>query len=108
MRLRPSFGDLLMRAFLLAAVLFAAAPAVAQTPATSLTLADASKAPAATLIIDGASWRCTGTTCSATGGANQPAPRACRRVVAKVGPVTAFSYKGSTLSAEQLATCNAG
>ena len=96
-----------MRALVLAVALFAAAPALAQTPATSLTLADASKAPASTLIIDGASWRCEGSACSATGGANQPATRACRRVVARVGQVTSFSYKGSTLSAEQLATCNA-
>jgi hypothetical protein len=96
-----------MRALILAAALFAAAPALAATPTTTLTLADASKAPAATLIIDGASWRCEGSTCSATGGANQPAPRACRRVVARVGQVTSFSYKGSALTAEQLAICNA-
>jgi hypothetical protein len=96
-----------MRALILAIALFAAAPAMAETSATTLTLADASKAPAATVIIDGASWRCEGATCSATGGANQPATRACRRVVARVGQVTAFSYKGAALSAEQLATCNA-
>ena len=96
-----------MRAFVLAIALFAAAPALAETPATSLTLADASKAPASTLIIDGASWRCEGSVCFATGGSNQPATRACRRVVARVGQVTSFSYKGSALSAEQLATCNA-
>jgi hypothetical protein len=97
----------IMRALILAAALFAAAPAMAGTSATTLTLADASKAPTATVIIDGASWRCEGATCSATGGANQPATRACRRVVARVGQVTAFSYKGSALSAGQLATCNA-
>ena len=96
-----------MRALVLAAALFAAAPALAATPATTLTLADASKVPAATLIIDGASWRCEGSSCSATGGANQPAPRACRRVVARFGQVTSFSYKGSALTAEQLAICNA-
>ena len=96
-----------MRALVLAAALFAAAPALADTPATSLTLADAAKAPASTLIIDGASWRCEGAACTATGGANQPASRACRRVVARVGQVTAFSYKGVALSADQLATCNA-
>ncbi len=96
-----------MRALVLAAALFAAAPALADTPATSLTLADAAKAPAATLIIDGASWRCDGASCTATGGANQPASRACRRVVARVGQVSAFSYKGVALNAEQLATCNA-
>lgn len=96
-----------MRAFVIAAVLALAAPAVAQTPANSLTLADASTAPAGRTIIDGAGWTCEGATCTATGGANQPAARACRRVVARVGKVTAFTWKGQALSAEQLATCNA-
>jgi hypothetical protein len=98
-----------MRAFLIAAALFAAAPAFAQTSvATSLTLADAASAPSRTTVIDGAAWRCEGATCTATGGASQPASRACRRVVARFGAVTAFTYKGSTLSDADLATCNAG
>jgi hypothetical protein len=96
-----------MRALLIAAALFAAAPALAQTPATSAVLADAARAPAEATIIDGASWRCDGATCTASGGANQPATRACRRVVARFGPVTAFSYKGVALSAGQIAACNA-
>lgn len=97
-----------MRALLLAAALFAAAPAVAQTPAaTSLTLADAAKAPSRPTIIDGARWSCEGATCTASGGTEQPATRACRRVVAKFGAVTAFSYKGVQLSADDLAVCNA-
>lgn len=98
-----------MRALLAAAVLFAAAPAfAADAPATSLTLADAAKAPASRVIVDGASWRCEGASCTASGGASQPAPRACRRVVAKLGPVTAFSYKGEALDEQALAACNAG
>lgn len=98
-----------MRAFLIAAALFVAAPAFAETPATSLTLADAANAPAGrTTIIDGAAWRCEGSACTATGGTSQPASRACRRVVARFGAVTAFTYKGSTLNEEALATCNAG
>lgn len=97
-----------MRAPLIAAALFAAAPAVAQAPAaTSLTLADAAKAPSRPTIIDGARWSCEGATCTASGGTEQPATRACRRVVAKFGAVTAFSYKGVQLSAEDLAVCNA-
>lgn len=102
-----------MRALLVAAALFVAAPAFAapaQTgaPATSLTLADAAKAPAGRVIVDGAAWRCEGASCTATGGTSQPAARACRRVVAKLGPVTAFSYKGEALDQQALATCNAG
>lgn len=96
-----------MRALLIAAALFAATPALAQSAATSAVLADAARAPAAAVIIDGASWRCEGATCTASGGANQPATRACRRVVARFGAVSAFSYKGVVLTAEQIAACNA-
>lgn len=96
-----------MRALLVAAALFAAAPVFAQAPASTAVLTDAAKAPAGRTIIDGATWRCDGATCSATGGANQPASRACRRVVARFGAVSAFTYKGTALSAEELAVCNA-
>ena len=96
-----------MRALLIAAALFAAAPALAQTAPTSAVLADAARAPATRTIIDGASWRCEGATCTANGGANQTATRACRRVVARLGAVSAFTYKGTTLSAEELTACNA-
>lgn len=97
-----------MRALLVAAVLFAAAPALAEAPATSAVLADAAKSPAGRVIVDGATWRCEGDACTATGGSNQPATRACRRVVAKLGPVTSFSYKGQTLNEDEIAACNAG
>jgi len=96
-----------MRALLIAAALLAAAPAFAQTPVTSAVLTDAARAPAARTIIDGATWTCAGATCTASGGANQPATRACRRVVARFGAVSSFSYKGVALSAEQIAACNA-
>ena len=96
-----------MRALLIAATLLVAAPAFANAPVSSAVLADAAKAPAAASIIDGASWRCEGANCTATGGANQPAARACRRVVARFGAVTAFTYKGVELTAEQIAACNA-
>jgi len=97
-----------MRALIIAAVMFAAAPALAQSPAsTALTLADAATAPAGTTIIDGAAWRCEGATCTATARASQPASRACRRVVARLGKVTAFAYKGTALTDAELAACNA-
>lgn len=100
-----------MRALLIAAALFAAAPAFAQAPnsapSTSAVLADAARAPVGRVIIDGASWSCVGASCTANGGANQPATRACRRVVVRFGAVSAFSYKGVVLSAEQIAACNA-
>ena len=97
-----------MRALIIAAVMFTAAPALAQSPAaTALTLADAAGAPAGTTIIDGAAWRCEGAVCTATARSSQPASRACRRAVARLGKVTAFSYKGVSLTAAELATCNA-
>jgi len=96
-----------MRALVLAAALFAAAPAFAESASTTATLADAAKAPASRTIIDGASWRCEGASCTATGGSSQPATRACRRVVARFGAVSAFTWKGEALSAEQLTACNA-
>jgi hypothetical protein len=96
-----------MRALIIAAALFVAAPAVAQSTTSSAVLADAAKAPASATIIDGASWRCEGATCTATGGANQTATRACRRVVARFGAVSAFTYKGVALSNEEVAACNA-
>ena len=96
-----------MRAFVLAAALLAA-PAAAQSPAaTSLTLADAADAPSRPLILDGARWSCEGAVCTASGGSEQPATRACRRVVQRLGPVTAFSWKGVSLTDEQIAACNA-
>lgn len=96
-----------MRAFLLAAALLVAAPAFAQSTGSSATLADAATAPAGRTIVDGATWSCDGATCTASGGANQPATRACRRVAARLGKVTAFTWKGQALSAEQIAACNA-
>lgn len=97
-----------MRAFLAAAALAVVVPTLASAaPVTSLTLADATKAPSGRVIVDGAAWRCEGETCTATGGSSQPAARACRRVVAKMGQVTAFTYRGETLDAAALAVCNA-
>jgi len=91
----------------IAAALFAAAPAFAQTPMSNAVLVDATRATAARTIIDGAIRRCEGATCTANGGANQPAPPHCRRVVARFGAVSSFSFKGVALSAGHLSLCNA-
>ena len=96
-----------MRALLAAAALLVAAPAFAQSATSSAVLTDAARAPAGRTIIDGAAWRCEGTACTANGGASQTATRACRRVVARFGPVSAFTYKGVALTAEEIAACNA-
>jgi hypothetical protein len=100
-----------MRALLSALVLcgvLVSGPALAQTAAgTRAVLADAAGAPSRPLIVDGARWRCEGAICTGSGGTSQPAPRACRRVVARLGAVTEFSWKGVALTAEELAVCNA-
>lgn len=97
-----------MRALILAAALFAAAPAVAaDAPASTLTLVDPAASPSRPVIIDGARWSCEGATCTASNGSEQPAARACRRVVQRLGAVSAFTYKGVTLTDEQIAACNA-
>lgn len=98
-----------MRAVLsLAALCLAlAAPAVAQAPSASrLVLADTTRPPARSTVIDGANWRCEGTVCTASRGNDQPATRACRRVVARLGAVTEFAWRGTALTPEQIAICN--
>lgn len=91
------------------AALAVAGAASAQTSAMSLTLQNTSASPSAPVIVDGVNWRCESTgVCVGSGrGTEQPASRACRRVVAQVGAVSAFTWRGQSLSAAQLATCNA-
>ena len=86
-----------------------AGPAAAQTPALAFTLQNTAAVPSDPVVVDGVSWRCEadGACVGAGRGEEQPATRACRRVVARVGAVSAFTWRGTTLSADQLATCNA-
>ena len=99
-----------MRILTLAGVLglALAGAASAQTSGASLTLANAAASPASPVIIDGISWRCetTGACIGVGRGEEQPATRACRRVVARVGAVSAFTWRGTALSSDQLAACN--
>lgn len=84
----------------------AASPALAQGAGSSLTLRSPDGAPAH-VIIDGAAWVCQGASCiAAPGGLEQPADRACRRVVHELGPVTAFTWQGQALSPDRIAACN--
>lgn len=98
-----------LASFAAVAVLALAGAASAQTSGSSLTLQNAAAAPSAPVIVDGVNWRCdTAGACVGTGrGSEQPASRACRRVVAQVGAVSSFTWRGQSLSADQLATCNA-
>jgi hypothetical protein len=65
--------------------------------------------PAATNTeIDGVNWYCKGDKC--VGMAKRPPPdtnvRACRKVAAALGQLTAFSSRGRELSKEDLQNCN--
>ena len=96
-----------MLASLTLALSMVAGAAAAQGPTNhSLTLANGANAPSK-IIIDGAVWKCGPDACVATGGKSQSADRACRRVVAKLGQVSAFTWRGEQLSDEALAACNA-
>lgn len=98
-----------MRASTAAFVLVLAASADAswaQGAGSSLTLQNAAGAPAH-VIIDGAAWVCQSGVCTAgPGGMEQPAARACRRVVRELGPVSAFTWQGQSLTPEQVGACN--
>lgn len=66
------------------------------------------KAPAKVpnLIQDGAAWRCNGDVCAAPQVKALPIGRACRKIVAELGAVAAFNYRGEDLDAAGLADCN--
>jgi len=66
------------------------------------------KAPAkvASLIQDGAAWRCNGDACTAAQVKSLPIGRACRKIAAELGAVTAFTYRGSALDEAGIADCN--
>ncbi len=62
-----------------------------------------------TIAVNGVDWRCDGDACAA---ASDRAPgldgfmRECRKVVAALGPVTAYSSQGRVMSAGNLVACN--
>lgn len=100
-----------MRALLIAAALlvFPATPGLTQsTSGSSFTVQNTAFTPQAPFILDGVSWRCgADNVCIGSSGQPQPATRACRRVAARVGVALAsFTYKGVSLTADQLAACN--
>lgn len=62
------------------------------------------------IVLDGRTWRCEGLLCKgfASGApASQPALQECRRVMRKVGPLTAYRSGSRTLDAAALESCNA-
>lgn len=96
-----------MRIFLLGGLAAAALVSTAQA-ATAEGASLVLKAPPAKaeLIHDGALWRCVDTTCKAAAVKGLPAGRSCRKVVAELGAVTAFTWRGQTLDAAAIEACN--
>ncbi len=89
---------------LTAAWLIAGYAAEPTTTTADLTLATPAKA--SSYLIDEAYWECKGTTCHSSTTTDMPALRACKRVVAETGAVTAFAWRGETLNDAELALCN--
>ncbi|MDP1633036.1 MAG: hypothetical protein Q8L66_16600 [Caulobacter sp.] len=59
------------------------------------------------VILDGAVWTCKVNVCRSEKVRDTPPGRACRRLAAKLGPVTTFAYRGEAFTTEALAACNA-
>lgn len=57
-------------------------------------------------VAGGVAWACEGSTCVAGKASARPL-RICRGVNRKFGEVAAFTVKGTPLSADELAKCNA-
>ena len=56
-------------------------------------------------IASGLVWKCVGTACTAGEATSRPAI-VCARLAKQVGPLDAFSAKGRTFEADELARCN--
>ncbi len=62
-----------------------------------------------TVAVNGISWRCDGDACTALSDRSPGLDgfmRECRKVVAALGPLTAYSSQGRTMSPGNLAACN--
>ena len=86
------------------AMISSSAGAGAGDEGASLKLAQA--AAKSDYVIDGAHWVCNGTACQSGLVDGMPAMRSCKHVVAEIGAVTAFYWRGKTLSEAELSICN--
>lgn len=58
------------------------------------------------LMQDGNLWQCKLTVCKAAKVKTSDPAAACKAMAGQLGEVTAFSWQGTALSAEDLAACN--
>ena len=88
-----------------AATLFAALPAIAQTPAYRAIPATP-PAAAQNVVAGDTLWKCAPSGCTATTAAARPAIL-CAQAVKKVGRLDSFAVDGTAFGADDLAKCNA-
>jgi hypothetical protein len=97
-----------MRAFVLGmagALALAGAAGAAQPSAAWLTLK--TKTSRDHLMQDGNLWQCKMDVCRAAKVKTNDPAAACKTLAGQLGELTAFSWQGVALSAEDLAACNA-
>jgi hypothetical protein len=98
-----------MRSFVLGlagALALAAAAGAAQPPSAAwLTLK--TKTSRDHLMQDGNLWQCKMTVCKAAKVRTGDPAAACKTLAGQLGELTAFSWQGAVLGAEDLAACNA-
>lgn len=88
--------------------LLCAGPALAQGFKGTAKLATPVAASSAATV-EGVDWRCEGDTClgvSSKRAGLDSLMKECRKVSAAVGPLAAYSSRGRTMSASNVATCN--
>lgn len=96
-----------MRMFIAALVAVSAMSSAALAATEGAVIKLQAPAKVASMIQDGAAWRCTGDVCAAPQVKALPIGRACRKIVAELGAVVSFHYRGVELDAAGLADCNA-
>ena len=92
------------RLLILAAACASSAAALAAAP--SYVASFASPTDVSRVVSSERLWSCEGATCLAGGAATSPAKHICVRLAEEVGAVTAFSAKGRSFTADELAACN--
>ena len=97
-----------MRNLIIAVVALAATggPAMAETKAQNGWLTLSAPTTQDHVVFDGAVWRCKADVCRSTQVKSLPPLRSCKRLARELGPITAFGYRGVTLSDADLAACN--
>lgn len=64
------------------------------------------KTSANNVITDGAVWRCKVNVCRAARVKAETGDQACRQLAARLGELTAFSYRGQDFAPAAVAACN--